>query len=91
LAAEGAHVVVDHPGEAEAANEVVQTIQDSGGAALAIAADVSITDAVHNLFRITVQEFGTIDILVNNAGICPFVEWFDLTEDIWDQVHHINL
>ncbi|MCL4351512.1 MAG: SDR family NAD(P)-dependent oxidoreductase, partial [Firmicutes bacterium] len=37
LAKEGAQLVVDHPGEAEAANEVVQTIQDSGGKALAIA------------------------------------------------------
>ena len=91
LAAEGAQVVVDHPGEAEAADEVVQTIRNSGGQALAIAADVSIADAVQNLFQATVKEFGTVDVLVNNAGICPFVEWFDLTEDIWDQVHQINL
>ncbi|MCL4351511.1 MAG: SDR family oxidoreductase, partial [Firmicutes bacterium] len=52
---------------------------------------VSMADAVQNLFQVTVKEFGTVDILVNNAGICPFVEWFDLTEEIWDQVHHTNL
>ena len=91
LAAEGAHVVVDHPGEAEVAEEVVQTIRDSGGKAWAIEADVSRADAVQHLFQATVKEWNTVDILVNNAGICPFVEWFDLTEEIWDQVHHINL
>ncbi|PSR31612.1 MAG: short-chain dehydrogenase [Sulfobacillus benefaciens] len=91
LAAEGAHVVVDHPGEAESAEEVVQTIRDSGGKAWAIEADVSRADAVQHLFQATVKEWNTVDILVNNAGICPFVEWFDLTEEIWDQVHHINL
>ena len=71
--------------------EVAQTIRNSGGQALAITADVSIADAVQNLFQATVKEFGTVDVLVNNAGICPFVEWFDLTEGIWDQVHQINL
>ena len=68
-------MVVDHPGEAAAAHEVVQTIQDSGGKASAIETDVSIADAVQSLFQVTVEAFGTVDILTNNAGICPVVEW----------------
>jgi L-rhamnose 1-dehydrogenase len=91
LAQEGAKVVVDHPDEAEAAGEVVQTIESAGGQALAVSADVSDRAAVDRLFETTVAQFGTVDILVNNAGICPFVEWFDVTEDIWDRIHGINL
>ncbi len=37
------------------------------------------------------RDYHTLDILVNNAGICPFVEWFDLTEELWERVHSVNL
>ncbi len=91
LAAEGAHVVIDHPDESEAAHAVVEKIVDTGGQAFSVSADVSKASAVQELFQQTLKAFGTVDILVNNAGICPFVNWFDLTEAIWDSVHQINL
>ncbi|MCY0880129.1 MAG: SDR family NAD(P)-dependent oxidoreductase [Firmicutes bacterium] len=91
LAEEGARVVIDHPGEEEAAQEVVEAIQDRGGTAIAVAADVADPEAVKRLFQETVARFETVDILVNNAGICPFVSWFDVTVEIWDRIHHVNL
>ncbi|MCY0865071.1 MAG: glucose 1-dehydrogenase [Sulfobacillus sp.] len=91
LAQEGARVVVNHPGEWDEAEEVVQTILAAGGSALAVEADVSQASAVAAMFERTVQSYGTVDILVNNAGICPFVEWFDLTESLWDRVNQVNL
>ncbi|PSR20209.1 MAG: short-chain dehydrogenase [Sulfobacillus acidophilus] len=91
LAQDGARVVVDHPGENDAAQEVIAAIRAQGGEALAVAADVSSPAQVQSLFQETEQRFGTVDILVNNAGICPFVEWFDLTEAVWDQVQQVNL
>lgn len=90
LAAEGAQVVVNHPGEAEA-EAVVARIERAGGTAIALAADVADGAAVQQLFARTVDQFGGVDILVNNAGICPFTEWFEMTEAIFDRTHAVNL
>jgi L-rhamnose 1-dehydrogenase len=37
------------------------------------------------------EEVGPIHILVNNAGICPFRDFFDISEELWDRVHAVNL
>lgn len=92
LAADGARVVVNHPpGEADAAQSVVKEILDQKGEAQAVAADVADPKAVTKLFDTTLDIWGRLDILVNNAGICPFVDWFDMTEAIWRRVQDVNL
>ena len=91
LAADGARVVVNHPGEEALAQAAVEEIKERGGSALALEADVSQADQVEAMFEGTVKAFGGLDILVNNAGICPFVEWFDMTEEIFERVHQVNL
>ena len=91
LGSEGANVVVNHPGEQSEAEAVVAEIRRRGQEALAVEADVSNSLAVQAMFDSTVAQFGGVDILVNNAGICPFVEWFDLTEALFERVHEVNL
>ncbi len=91
LAAEGARVVVNHPAEDEAAESTLADIRSQGGQALAVSADVSDANQVAAMFATTGEMYGGVDVLVNNAGICPFVEWFDLTEALWDRVHGVNL
>lgn len=91
LADEGAMVVIDHPGDDDAADAAVDAIRQQGGEAIAVKADVSSAQDVDVLFAETLKQYHTVDIMVNNAGICPFVDWFDLTEELWDRVHDINL
>ncbi|MGX7091958.1 SDR family NAD(P)-dependent oxidoreductase [Hutsoniella sourekii] len=68
FAQEGAKVaVVDYA--VEGAEETVSMIQEAGGQAVAIQADVSKADQVKNFIDKTVEAFGQIDILFNNAGI----------------------
>jgi citronellol/citronellal dehydrogenase len=79
-AQEGAKVVVsartvedgDHvlPGSI---NSVVKRIQDAGGEALAVRADLAIEEHRVNLVKETEAAFGPVDILVNNAAITYFV------------------
>ena len=79
-AQEGAKVVVsartveegDHvlPGSI---NSVVKRIQDAGGEALAVRADLAIEEHRANLVKETEAAFGPVDILVNNAAITYFV------------------
>jgi NAD(P)-dependent dehydrogenase (short-subunit alcohol dehydrogenase family) len=61
------------------------------GRATGVPCDVRRPDAVAELFRRTVAEFGGLDILVNNAGVGHFGPVADLTIERWQQTIETNL
>lgn len=67
LAAEGARVVVNDLDEGPAA-EVVDTIRDRGGEAIACNGDVTAPDFGDRFVAAALEAFGGLDIIVNNAG-----------------------
>jgi len=89
LAKEGAKVVVSDISEKR--NDVVKEIQNSGGEAIAVKADVSNSEETGEMAKATIEKFGKIDILVNNAGIYPLKPLIEMTEEDWDKVLNINL
>ena len=71
LAAEGASVVIHGlPRQSAEAEAIAQLIRDSGGAAVALLADLEIAEHCAPLVEAVVAHFGRIDILVNNAAVC---------------------
>src|SRR5262245_48332040 len=85
----GADVVVNYvTGEAQA---VVDAIRRSGAEAYAHKADVSQEDQVEDMFRHTVERFGTVDILINNAGLQKDAAFHEMTLDQWNTVIGVNL
>jgi NAD(P)-dependent dehydrogenase (short-subunit alcohol dehydrogenase family) len=84
LAHLGAEVVV-HGRSAERGAKVVQEIQNAGGKARFIAADLSDADDVRRL----AAETGPVDILINNAGIYKFGATADTDDAFFDE--HVNL
>jgi NAD(P)-dependent dehydrogenase (short-subunit alcohol dehydrogenase family) len=64
----GAEVVVNDIDEA-AADEVVRSIRNSGGQAIAAVASVSDWGQSESIVRACVEHFGKIDGLINNAGV----------------------
>ena len=62
-------VVVNYASDAGAAQGVVRQIEEAGGKALAVQADVADEQAVAGMFSQAVQAFGRVHALVNNAGI----------------------
>ncbi|MEG0260839.1 MAG: 3-oxoacyl-[acyl-carrier-protein] reductase [Lysinibacillus sp.] len=91
LAHEGAKVVVNYSGSQAKALEVVATIQELGGEAVAVQASVANADEVKVLMETAVQTFGALDILVNNAGITRDNLLMRMKEDEWDDVISTNL
>lgn len=67
FAARGAAVAVNYLNRHEAAQAVVQACRESGGDAVALAADVTVPAAAEGLVQRTVAEFGRLDVLINNA------------------------
>lgn len=68
LAGEGANVVVNYRQKAPRANKVVKTIEEAGGTAIAVGADVTEHGDVQNLVGTAVDTFGGLDVLVLNAS-----------------------
>ncbi len=68
-AARGYAIAVNYLMDERAADAVVSAIRVSGGAAVAIGADVSRQDEVERLFREAERELGPLAVLVNNAGV----------------------
>ncbi|MFQ3904839.1 SDR family NAD(P)-dependent oxidoreductase [Staphylococcus sp. Mo2-7] len=90
-AEEGAKVVVADM-NIEGAQEVVQEIIENGYQALAIKADITKTEDIHNMVDKTKEVFGSIDILVNNAGIFDkYQTSLDTDLDKWNFLLNINL
>jgi 3-oxoacyl-[acyl-carrier protein] reductase len=89
--AEGAHVVVNDVDTA-GAEAVAQAIVAAGGAALAVAADVSDQAQVDAMFDAALERFGTLDVLVNNAGIGHLPQPLEgLPEDEFDRLLSVNV
>lgn len=91
FAAEGATVVVNYLSNADEAANIVEQIQQLGGIALAIQADISQRTDVKRLFKETIEAYGQIDILVNNAGINQRGWFEEATDEAWDQIMSVNL
>ena len=90
LAGDGASVVVNYAGSADKAQEVVSAIEEGGGEAVAVQADVSEVEDIGRLFGEALRRFGKLDILVNNAGISVFKPHAEVSEEDFDRVFALN-
>jgi NAD(P)-dependent dehydrogenase (short-subunit alcohol dehydrogenase family) len=86
LAERGADVVV-HGRSAERGAKTVRDIENAGGKARFVAADLNSADDVRRL----AAEAGPVDILINNAGIYKFGGTLDVHDAIFDEHVNINL
>jgi 3-oxoacyl-[acyl-carrier protein] reductase len=91
LARQGAKLVVNYRNSPEAADDVVTTLKQNGGEAIAIQADVSLSDQAQQLVKQTIDTYGQIDILVNNAGTTRDKLLMTMKDEDWDIVLSSNL
>jgi NAD(P)-dependent dehydrogenase (short-subunit alcohol dehydrogenase family) len=68
-ARKGYAVAVNYASNAQAAEDVVQQIRDTGGSAIAVQADVAQEDQVLAMFEAVDAKLGRLTALVNNAGV----------------------
>jgi NAD(P)-dependent dehydrogenase (short-subunit alcohol dehydrogenase family) len=86
LARQGADVIV-HGRNAERGAKAVREIENAGGKAHFIAADLSDGNDVRRL----AAEAGEVDVLVNNAGVYGFAATFDTDDADFDTHFDTNL
>ncbi|MDQ6597155.1 acetoacetyl-CoA reductase [Bacillus salipaludis] len=91
LAKQGVKIVLNYVSRPELAEKMVAEIQEFGGEAFAVQADVSNSDDAARLVQAAVEHFGKLDILVNNAGITRDSTFKKLSEEDWRKVIDVNL
>lgn len=72
-------------------DDTVKLIEDLGGEAISVQADVSNKEQVDSMVAKTLERFGHVDILINNAGIVHRNPLMETSEEIFDRVINITL
>ena len=94
FAKEGAKVVITDLSEARA-KETLHLVQEAGGEAIALKADVTSEDEVEAAVNTSVETYGRLDVMFANAGIPArgfgLTAFEDLTEEEWDETHDVVL
>jgi 3-oxoacyl-[acyl-carrier protein] reductase len=90
LAGEGAAVAVNYRSRRDEALGVVKEIEEAGGRAVALQADVSDSAAARDLVEQTRAALGGLHVLVNNAGITRDGLLWDIDPDAWWDVMKVN-
>lgn len=86
LGERGANVVVNYYSSPDAAEKVVEYIENNGGRAIAVKADARDKEDLAQLAQKAKETFGSIDIFVHNAGMKFPMKSFEDME--WDEFIH---
>lgn len=91
MASNGATIVaVDF--NQESGQETVRMIQEQGGKAIFVPADVSKSEDVQRYVKAAVDTYGRIDIFFNNAGVVQkFSKLADIDENEFDRIMNVNV
>ena len=89
--AEDHDIAVNYRTSQDAAEEVVEAIEQEGSNAIAVQADVRDPEAVESMIGTVVDEFGGLDALVNNAGTVEPDLATNIDDEQWDRVVETNL
>lgn len=90
LAAEGAKVVASAR-RAEQGEKLISLIQDKGGEATWVSADMRVESDVRNLVRAAVEKYGRLDGAFNNAGAGIMKPLHETTNDEYALLMDVNL
>ncbi len=91
LAADGAAVVLNGRGDKGLIASVAAEIEDRGGKALAVLADISDEEAVKRLVAETAGAFGRLDIVVSNAGLRCQTPLVEMSFSEWREILSVAL
>jgi NADP-dependent 3-hydroxy acid dehydrogenase YdfG len=90
LAARGAAIAIAARRK-DRLDRLAREIEQAGGRALAIEADVSDCEQARSLVSETVERLGRLDIVINNAGVMLLGPIVDAPVEEWDRMIALNL
>lgn len=91
LAADGFAVCVNYNKSGAEAKSLCKKIENAGGRAVAVGADVSKRDEVYGMVSKVRDAFGPVGLLINNAGIPCCGQFQNITDEAWQRVFSVNV
>jgi len=91
LGAAGHRVAFCYSADDVGAKETAAAIDEAGGTAISVRADVADADSVDRAFTEIESSFGPVEILVNNAGITRDGLLMRMSDEHWNAVLQTNL
>ena len=91
LAQDGFKITVNYSRDEEGAEKTVSMVEDHGGEAFAVKADVSDLEDAEKLVDKTVEEYQDLGVLVNNAGFSHHATLDELRQEDWQKGLDVNL
>lgn len=76
---------------AETVHDTARAIEEAGGRALSVVADIATDEGNHRMVSEAVAAFGGLDVLHANAAVQLMARLEDTTEEQWDLTHATNL
>ncbi len=71
--------------------DTVAAIEQAGGKAIALGADISDREQVRSAVATLRDAFGPVTIVVNNAGVTAFTPFEEITEEQWEFIYRVNV
>lgn len=90
FAKKGYDVAFSYLGSEAGAKEVVSLIENDGGKALAMKANLSNYNDIVNMFEEFKKHFDRLDVFINNAGITEKASFLETTEEQFDKMCGID-
>ncbi|HYV89551.1 MAG TPA: SDR family NAD(P)-dependent oxidoreductase, partial [Candidatus Polarisedimenticolia bacterium] len=92
LAAEGANLVINGFGEADAIEQERRALEATSGAkAMYSGHDLTKPDQIEAMMAEAAKAFGGVDVLINNAGVQHVAPVEEFPVDKWDLIIALNL
>ena len=73
-------------GTAEELAETAAAVESRGRRCVSVVADVRDTDQIEGAVATAVSELGRLDVMVANAGVCGFGNFWEITDEMWDEM-----
>jgi 3-oxoacyl-[acyl-carrier protein] reductase len=91
LAEDGWSVGINYRRDRDGAERIAGSIEDDGGTALALGADVADPASAEEMLSRITEELGPVLVLVNNAGMTADGLSMRLSDEDWSRVLEVNL
>ena len=91
LSRAGWAVCINYLERRDKAEELAETLRESGGEVMIRQADVADREAVRRMVADIEKELGPVTLLVNNAGIAKQQQFQDIEEETWQRLFAVNV
>ena len=91
LAQQGIITVITYQNSKKEALKVLDKIKSFSPESMVLKLNIKSRNSIKNVIEKTLERFSKIDILINNAGINQRCDFYEITDNDWNEMLDVNL